>query len=793
MQRVSLLTTLAVTLTALASPTTAQTPGLYDVDTVREIRLYFQQTNYWQQLLNNYSSKTEIEADLKVDGVTYKRVGVRFRGNTSYKRLPASSQKRGFNIRLDSNIPGQDLYGYDHLNLNNGYHDPTFMREVVIYQISRRYMSAPKANFVKVYLNDQYWGIYINVQQPNGDMMDEWYREGAGNRYRGFPSVFPFERAALIWLGATVAPYQTAYEFKKGDGTDLLKLITVLNQTPQNQLQAELPKVWSVDQGYWYCICMNGMVQTDSYIGSGKDHFLYHDPFHDTFHIFPFDVNEGFGAEGNASSNLSPFYNTTNSKRPILSQTMQFARWKARYIAHYRTFVEESFSWQELGGLITKYQKMIANDVAADAKKIYTTAQFSQNVTQDVVIGRTRIRGLKPLIEARRLYLDSVTEFKTTRPSLSGLTLTPAKPQASQSPVATVTAGNAAQATLYYRAKGPFIEVAMFDDGKHGDGQANDGVWGNSIPAQAAGSILDYYVSATTTAGVMRFLPAKAEHGALSYRVQWPTGTSPIVINELVAKNNTGAKDEANEFEDWLELHNTSNQAVNVAGMYLSDKFENATKWQVPTNQTAIPAGGSLLVWCDEDGTQGPLHANFKLSSSGEEVFLFSTDGRTLLDTLQFGQQTADVATGRLFDGLTPWVTLPSPTPNALNAPGTGGTRPYSALRYDAHRMALGLSAPPKLGTKPNLTVANGVKSGPLLLMISVKAGYLPLQNVTILVGYPTGIELLLALDTNGAANLPVPIPNDQKLAGVPFYLQSFSLDTSGFVASNGLEIIAIK
>jgi hypothetical protein len=147
-----------------------------------------------------------------------------------------------------------------------------------------------------------------------------------------------------------------------------------------------------------------------------------------------------------------------------------------------------------------------------------------------------------------------------------------------------------------------------------------------------------------------------------------------------------------------------------------------------------------------------------------------------------------------LFDGLTPWVTLPNPTPNAVNAPGTGGTRPYSALRYDAHRMALGLSAAPKLGTKPNLTIANGVKSGPLLLMISVRAGYLPLQgDVTILVGYPTGIELLLSLDANGAANLPVAIPNDQKLVGIPFYLQSFSLDTSGFVASNGLEIIAIK
>ena len=79
------------------SNATAQTPGLYDLDTVREFRLYFSQSNYWTQMRNNYASKTNIAADLKVDGVTYANVGVRFRGNTSYRRIPAGSEKFGFN------------------------------------------------------------------------------------------------------------------------------------------------------------------------------------------------------------------------------------------------------------------------------------------------------------------------------------------------------------------------------------------------------------------------------------------------------------------------------------------------------------------------------------------------------------------------------------------------------------------------------------------------------------------------------------------------------------------------
>ncbi len=140
----------AALLTLLTTAITAQRKDLYDLDTVREIRLYFKQSNYWSLMQQNYSSKTNIEADMKVDGITYPRVGVRFRGNTSYTRIPRGSQKFGFNIETDFVNAGQDLYGYEHLNLNNGYHDPTFMREVITYQICRRYMCAPKANFVKV-------------------------------------------------------------------------------------------------------------------------------------------------------------------------------------------------------------------------------------------------------------------------------------------------------------------------------------------------------------------------------------------------------------------------------------------------------------------------------------------------------------------------------------------------------------------------------------------------------------------------------------------------------------------
>ncbi len=134
---------------ALCASASAQVPDLYDITAYREIHLSFSQSNWWTQLLQNYVSEVEIPADMTVDGETFPGVGVRFRGNTSYTRLPVGSEKMSFNIRTDFTVPGQDLLGYDHLNLNNGFHDPTFIREYLTYLICRRHGVAPKCNFVK--------------------------------------------------------------------------------------------------------------------------------------------------------------------------------------------------------------------------------------------------------------------------------------------------------------------------------------------------------------------------------------------------------------------------------------------------------------------------------------------------------------------------------------------------------------------------------------------------------------------------------------------------------------------
>ena len=149
-----------------------------------------------------------------------------------------------------------------------------------------------------------------------------------------------------------------------------------------------------------------------------------------------------------------------------------------------------------------------------------------------------------------------------------------------------------------------------------------------------------------------------------------PPMTGPsVVINELMADNDNVITDPQGDYDDWLELHNLTDNLIMLTGMYLSDKEDEPTKWQFPEN-TEIPANGYLIVWLDEDldDSEG-LHADFKLSKGGEAVLLVDTDanGNQVLDSITFGEQETDVAFGRLPNGTGEFQVVAA-TPGAENS-----------------------------------------------------------------------------------------------------------------------------
>jgi len=147
------------------------------------------------------------------------------------------------------------------------------------------------------------------------------------------------------------------------------------------------------------------------------------------------------------------------------------------------------------------------------------------------------------------------------------------------------------------------------------------------------------------------------------------TKTVMLYINEFMADNKATIENPAKpgSFEDWIELYNAGASAINLGGMYLSDKLSDPTQWQIPAGVT-IPSGGYLLFWADGDETLGNTHTNFKLSKSGEEIGIFGTDGVTVIDSIKFDAQITDVSYGRYPNGMADWGFMRA-TPGAANNP----------------------------------------------------------------------------------------------------------------------------
>lgn len=150
-----------------------------------------------------------------------------------------------------------------------------------------------------------------------------------------------------------------------------------------------------------------------------------------------------------------------------------------------------------------------------------------------------------------------------------------------------------------------------------------------------------------------------------------PLEAPSLFINEIMASNSSTIADENGYFGDWIEIYNPSNVAVDLAGMYISDDATTPTKYQFPSgsSSTVIPAGGFKLIWADDSTQSGPLHANFKLSStSGEFVGLYyQSNDLIVVDSISFPSLTDNVSYGRQSDGSENWIEFSASTPNASN------------------------------------------------------------------------------------------------------------------------------
>ncbi len=150
--------------------------------------------------------------------------------------------------------------------------------------------------------------------------------------------------------------------------------------------------------------------------------------------------------------------------------------------------------------------------------------------------------------------------------------------------------------------------------------------------------------------------------------IEAPTAVT-VVINEFMTSN-TQYLDENNEADDWIELYNKGKSPASLKGLFLSDDSTELDKFALP--DTVLPVHGFVVVWADNDESQGSLHAPFKLSSQNDGEIILTQDKKIIIDRIQFlpsalGQ---DESYGRWSDGAPTWAQQQHPTPGSANSGG---------------------------------------------------------------------------------------------------------------------------
>ncbi len=638
-----------------------QETGFYNKDIIRTIKLTFTQANYWTLLKNNYSIETNLEASLEVDGVKYDGIGARFRGNTSYMMVQ-NSDKKSFAIEADYINEDQTIMGYKNLKFNNAHEDPSFMKEVLYYRMTPKYAPVAKANFVHLYINNLDWGLYPNIQAIDKTFLEQWFLSNDGARFRatteetgnpggpGGPQ-WGDGTAGLNFLGVDSTVYKKYYALKSSDISDpwgkLISACDALDKATSSNYSALFDKM-DIDKSLWFLAVENIFTDDDSYTMKGKmDYMVYYEPETGRTTPLEYDGNSTFQSSAATSSNWGPFKNSTNSKYPLLYKLMNISEYRQRYLAHYRTILSETFTTENANKIIDEIDGQINALVTSDPKKLYTKAQYT-----------SELANLKSFVSKRRNYLLSNSEVAQTGPEITSIVYANAAGDEFKNPKKSekvnvrvnVKHGNGIKNVFLYfsgSVVGNFEKAQMYDDGNHNDISSGDGIFGAEIPGFEGGTIVRFYIEAiaANSSSSATYMPAGAEHDVFVYKVENSVIKNGVVINEIMASNTMTVSDEKGEFEDWIELFNNNDFDVDLSGMHLSDKSSDMKKWKIPKG-TIIKSKGYLIIWADEDAEQGVLHANFKLSKSGEEVILTDTLSN-IVDNISFGEMSDDMCFAR--------------------------------------------------------------------------------------------------------------------------------------------------
>ena len=271
-------------------------------------------------------------------------------------------------------------------------------------------VKAPRVSHARLYINEQYWGLYSVIEQIDKTFVKNNFSNGSGNLYKNNAW------SRLEWLGDTIAHYQEDIELKtnesENDWADFLELVDVLNNTPDSTFATAIQKVFNVDTYLRVLAADIALNNWDSYVDNQRNWYIYHNPDTDLFEWIPWDYNLSMGGDFSFSAN--PY-------RPIMPNCNLRAEFQYYEQGDVILFLDKSEStpqewyWDFGNGVTSSLPNPAVNFEGLTATTVCLTVRRLEN---DIVCEHTRCRPIEFNFEVADCSLDSgeVSPYPITDP-----------------------------------------------------------------------------------------------------------------------------------------------------------------------------------------------------------------------------------------------------------------------------------------------------------------------------------------------------------------------------------------
>lgn len=339
-------------------------------------------------VLDHADSGIYCECTVKAGGTTLYNVGIKPRGNTTYV-TEADNGRYSFKLKFNKYTKGQKLNGLDELNLNNMSYDPSYVREYLAYTLFSldSGVPAPLATFAKVYINGEYYGLYLAAECVDESFLKRTFGDNDGDLYEA-------DKGSALTSDDT-----STFKLESGTDTSLSKISALYNAIANGNAE----DVLDIGSVLRYAAVITVVCGQESYLGPKADSYYLYRSTENVISIIPYDLKLSFGTDSDTkkteynidetlitTSVTEPYFGLSPEDRPLVSCLLEDEEYKKEYLSYVKYYNDELY------GMLDKLSALkaeIDDAVKDDPRRFYDDSVYQSEFTDgDTLYGFIKAR-----------------------------------------------------------------------------------------------------------------------------------------------------------------------------------------------------------------------------------------------------------------------------------------------------------------------------------------------------------------------------------------------------------------